>query len=407
MDNLEGTIFETYDSVYFDLDKTIWECFTPTGTSIGAYELNPPFEMLSGVIVKDVDGNYCRLQEGIRTVLELLDGSDMNMGVVSSGEKDNTPHDAQPSVLLLKKFNLYKYFNLGVICKAYINKKEYVRGFGKTLFIDDDDDKLQQVKTRPDVDVLDRKAFDGWDQILEQKKSNLVFGLTAFLKKKADEEFQYRSGADTLLNIYKAEQIYSHIEHKRSIGEDVSDSENVRWLKVKQQLPSLFEDAVKFLREMLTDTLLWEHGTGNRDNELSDMRRNTETPHTDLINEFTHCLAVLNDASSKIYDERSWPQVFIAIDTVINLIHMDYPYIQHLVWGDQQNMDDELEDYARTHKTPTSDLESISEHYLEKIEEKWEAFTDYLRSAGKGLQFVDSSQKSIILQKISELERVE
>ncbi len=86
MNNIEGTIFEDYSSVVFDLDRTIWECFTSEGTSIGAYAMTAPFELKSGLLIKDINGNYCKLQEGVRTIIKSLDADDINLGVVSSGE---------------------------------------------------------------------------------------------------------------------------------------------------------------------------------------------------------------------------------------------------------------------------------------------------------------------------------
>lgn len=387
MDNLEGTIFEKYDSIYFDLDKTIWECFSLKGTSMGAYNMNPPFEMLSGVLIKDIDGNHCKLQDGVRIVFKLLNDNDMNMGVISSGEKDNTVPSAQPSVLLLKKFGLWNYFNLGVLCKQGINKRNYIKGFGKTLFIDDDDENIQEVKVDENIDVLDRKAFEGWEQILQSQKTNLSFGLSMFLRKVAAEEFQYSSGADTLLNIYKAEQIYSYVKHKMQMGDDISDNENIRYLKVKEELPRLFEDAIKFLQEMLQATLDWENEHPSRDDELSSLREGDD-PHSKLKNDFMEALLTLMQASTGIYNEDKWASIFIAIDNVINLVHMDFPYITHMMWGDQQNVDLKLDEFFKNNDMTSSDKRDMSAQHLDKVEEKWEEFMDYLSRAGKGLKFM-------------------
>jgi len=388
MDNLEGTIFEKYDSVYFDLDRTLWDCFSLKGTSMGAYNMKPPFELLSGVIIKDIDGNHCKLQDGIRTILKLLNDNDMNMGIISSGEKEDTTPSAQPAVMLLKKFNLWSYFNLGVLCKQGINKRNYIKGFGKTLFIDDDEEQIQSVKVDENIDVLDRKAFEGWDQLLQSQKTNLSFGLSMFLNKVAAEEFQYNSSADTLLNIYKAEQIYSYVKNKRQMGDDISDSENIRYLKVKGELPRLFEDAIKFLQEMLQETLEWENTHPSRDDEQSPLREG-DTPHSKMKNDFMEALLTLMQASAGIYNEDRWPSIFVAIDNVINLAHIDFPYVQHMMWGDQQKMDQKLDEYFKNKDMTSLDKKDMAEHYLDKVEEKWTEFIDYLERAGKSLKFAE------------------
>jgi len=401
MNHLEGTIFEKYDSVYFDLDKTIWECFSAKGTSIGAYSMNPPFELASGVLVKDIDGNYCRLQDGIRTVLKLLNDQDMNMGIISSGEKENTVPLAQPSVLLLKKFNLWDYFNLGVLCKQGINKRNYIKGFGKTLFIDDNDEHIQEVKMNEDIDVLNRSAFDGWDQLLQSPKTNLSFGISMFLTKLAAEEFQYNSSADTLLNIYKAEQIYSYVKNKRQMGDDISDSENIRYLKVKSELPGLFEDAIRFLQEMLQDTLEWENTHDSRDDEQSPLREG-DAPHSKMKNDFMEALLMLIQASANIYNEDRWPDVFIAIDNVINLAHMDFPYIEHMISQETLKIENATEDYVKNNKMPKVDAEDFTRDQIDKLEERWNNFIEYLTRSGKALKFTAAHLPKVAWQIIPE-----
>ena len=177
-DVLRNTIFEKYDTIIFDLDNTIWDCFTPTGTGMGAYATEAPYELQEKNTIVDIRGNVIKLQEGIRECLEILDNNNKNLGIVSTGQKLSDivsrtpiPTQAQPSIMLLKKFDIYKYFNYDIILKAFANKLEYVRPLGETLFIDDKFDNLTNVQQNSKVDVLWRKSFQTWQQLLLPKRN--------------------------------------------------------------------------------------------------------------------------------------------------------------------------------------------------------------------------------------------
>lgn len=167
---LEHTIFEPYDTVIFDLDNTIWNCSASNGNRMGAYETEPPYKLISIGVLQDIKGNIIELQEGVAEILKILDQEDKNMGIVSRGEKINRPFDAQPSIMILKKFGLYQYFNYEVVLKAGIDKQEYCKPLGTTLFIDDDNTQLQSVMQRDDIDVLPRQSFQNWNILLMPKK---------------------------------------------------------------------------------------------------------------------------------------------------------------------------------------------------------------------------------------------
>lgn len=381
MDKLEGTILADYDTIYFDLDKTLWECYTSQGTSIGAYDMTPPFELKTGVMIKDIEGNFCKLQDGIRTILRLLDERNTNMGTLSSGEAENVTSGAQPSVLLLKKFDLYGYFNMGVVCKRGIDKREYALPFGKTLLIDDDDENLDSVKENELVDILDRKAFEDWDQLLQKKTSNLVLGLYSFLTKRAQKEFEFRSGASILLDLYKAELDYTPAKRKQGGEEEVSDEENVRFLQSKSNIPRLFEEAVQYLRNMLNDTI-----------EYSSKRSDYITDSQLVITTFSEALRVLNETSKYIYNADHWPQVFIVIDNVINLMHTDMTFIEHILLSDESTLSKSYEEHIGAEAITFEDKDDFG-YYLNKLQEEWNEFKDFLIQQGKSLQFTSESSK--------------
>lgn len=170
LDNLDDTIFGPYDTIIFDLDNTIWNCYSPNGDGIGAYETENPYKLVSPGVLQDIKGNIIKMQEGAMEVLKALDEDDKNMGIVSRGELFDRPFDAQPSIMILKKFEIYSYFNYEIILKVGIDKKEYCKPLGTTLFIDDDDTQLQSVMQRDDIDVLPRQSFQDWEILLTPKK---------------------------------------------------------------------------------------------------------------------------------------------------------------------------------------------------------------------------------------------
>ena len=178
---LEGTLLEPYNTIIFDVDGVIFDCFSASGESIPCFTTNAPYDLQNRDIAKDVTNNIIRLHHHVREVFEILDNNDINMGICSRGERRNTPFAAQPTTMLLKKFDIYKYFNLDVILKEGITKSNYVRPNGKTLFIDDSKEQLQDVEANTNVDVLSRDAFSDWVQLLQpMKTSSLCFGLIHF-----------------------------------------------------------------------------------------------------------------------------------------------------------------------------------------------------------------------------------
>ena len=185
------------------------------------------------------------------------------------------------------------------------------------------------------------------------------------------------------------------------MGDDISDSENMRYLKVKGELPRLFEDAVRFLQEMLQETLEWENTHSSRDDEQSSMRGD-DTPHSKMKNDFLNALLMLIQASAGIYNEDKWPDIFIAIDNVINLVHMDFPYIQHLIWGEEHAIEEAAYEYAKNVKMPTIDAKDFAAHHTDKLEERWNDFTEYLSRSGKALKFTASNSQKVSWQIVPE-----
>ena len=169
--NVKKSLFNDYDTVLFDLDSTIWDCFSPMGRSIPSLEMIPPFTLLDENTVKDSKNNILKLQENIKDVLENLDEYGLNLGVVSRSAVPELADEAQPAFMLLKKLDIYKFFNYIVVIKANINKADYARPDGKTLLIDDNVEQLRSVNQRGLVDVLNRHSFANWKDLFSESKN--------------------------------------------------------------------------------------------------------------------------------------------------------------------------------------------------------------------------------------------
>ena len=165
---IKNTILEKYNTIIFDIDGVLLDCFTSEGKDIGAFQTTPPFKLQEKNTVIDIKGNVIKLQEGIKDLIDILDYNDKNLGIVSRSSDRNKqlPFAAQPAVMLLKTFDIFRYFNYGITIKPDIEKVNYVKPSGKTLFVDDEKQWVENVNQREDVDVLWRKSFNNWKDLL-------------------------------------------------------------------------------------------------------------------------------------------------------------------------------------------------------------------------------------------------
>jgi predicted phosphatase len=165
---IKNTILEKYNTIIFDIDGVLLDCFTPEGKGIGAFQTTPPFKLQDKNTVIDIKDNIIKLQEGIKDLIDMLDYNSKNLGIVSrsSDRSKQVPAAAQPAVMLLKIFDIFKYFNYGVTIKSDIEKVNYVKPLGKTLFVDDEKQWVENVNQREDIDVLWRKSFNKWKDLL-------------------------------------------------------------------------------------------------------------------------------------------------------------------------------------------------------------------------------------------------
>ena len=152
----------------FDLDLTIWECFNKNNDPIWAKQMVTPFRLIDGYIIDDVNSR-CFLRKSIDQQLLKLHQENHEIGFLSVGAYHNLPYEIQPSILLLKKFNLYPFFN-------HIKRLEY-KTFDKAsvikdikeplVFYDDNINVLKSVQKFNNVTAVDSTKISNWDDYEE------------------------------------------------------------------------------------------------------------------------------------------------------------------------------------------------------------------------------------------------
>jgi hypothetical protein len=153
-----------FDTIIFDLDFTIWD-----GCEKGFWAklLTFPFR-LDGRTIYDTEKRYIKFHEGIETVLFNLNKHKINTGFLSIGGLQEVHHESQPSIICLRMFGIYEYFNYQkTITYKTEQKSKHIIPRGKTLFIDDNESMLIDVKnTHPQITVLNRYDFKNWEDII-------------------------------------------------------------------------------------------------------------------------------------------------------------------------------------------------------------------------------------------------
>lgn len=153
-----------FDTIIFDLDFTIWD---GCEKEFWAKLLTFPFR-LNDRTIYDTKNKFIKLHKGIEFVLFNLYENKINLGFLSIGGLQEIHHESQPSVICLRMFDIYKYFNHQ---KTIIYKTERKSNFiipkNKTLFIDDNEIVLTDVKKfHPQITVLNRYDFKNWEDII-------------------------------------------------------------------------------------------------------------------------------------------------------------------------------------------------------------------------------------------------
>jgi predicted phosphatase len=153
--------------IVFDLDKTIWDCTDKYGNSIWAKQLIPPYTFIDDNTIIDDCFSVCKLQKGFKEFIEKIENK---IVFLSNGLLFDSNETNQPSINVLKMFDLYKYFDKdSLLTYKTFKKEDYFNCNNEYLFFDDDDNHLINVKKHKNVLIIDRKSMGEWCDIIIQK----------------------------------------------------------------------------------------------------------------------------------------------------------------------------------------------------------------------------------------------
>jgi len=153
-----------YDTIIFDLDFTIWDGCRP---GFWAKLLQPPYTRSFDRIYGSND-EYVDLHHSFESIISELSRQGKNLGFASLGALPKVPYEEQPSIILLKMFKIYDYFQFNrILVYRDFSKTRHITPLGKTLYIDDAPEQLKEAKEfHSDIFTLDRKSFVNWRDIV-------------------------------------------------------------------------------------------------------------------------------------------------------------------------------------------------------------------------------------------------
>jgi len=150
--------------VWLDLDKTIWNCYSES--EVWAKQLESPFTLVDLERIDAANG-LCKIHEGFDSFIRNPRSNISSFNVITAGSRYNTFLSDQPSYCLL---SLLGY--LPLISNIVFKTKEFIKGDflrelnnEKIVLIDDDDKQLENAR-KNNIQVIDRKSFKTWKDIV-------------------------------------------------------------------------------------------------------------------------------------------------------------------------------------------------------------------------------------------------
>ena len=145
---------DNYDTYIFDLDDTLW-------SGHWAKMLVGNLKLVDDFTIEDELGNKLALKHGVKDFLKQK-SKVSKIGFVSRGGLIDIDKDNQPSIKVLRTFGILEYFNY---CRHTIYKTEdksrYVNPSGHTLYIDDNENDLNDVREKnKDTIFADSASLD-------------------------------------------------------------------------------------------------------------------------------------------------------------------------------------------------------------------------------------------------------
>lgn len=158
-----------HDHFVFDLDRTLFDTVDKFKNPIWAKQLVPPLTLSdSGDFLVDDVGSVCTLRKGVKELLDILRKNKKIVSFLSVGGVKSYPNKCQPSLQVLKAFDILKYFKGSRTLLYKTDKKiEFFKNKADLfVFFDDSQDHLQDVsRSHPDVTLVDAKDLLDFSKI--------------------------------------------------------------------------------------------------------------------------------------------------------------------------------------------------------------------------------------------------
>jgi len=160
-------VLENKQLYIFDIDRTLITSHNSAAELIWLKNMHPPFKKINDYIVEDAKGSISTLHRGAREMLFHLAKQKKDIGFLSAGALLDVRYDLQPSILIMKMFNIYSFFNSHKLLEyKTVKKEEHLKAFGECVFFDDDEKHIIPAYKLDNVTVIDRKSFTDWRQLL-------------------------------------------------------------------------------------------------------------------------------------------------------------------------------------------------------------------------------------------------
>lgn len=148
----------------FDLDETIFESRDKHGNQIWAKQLVHPLNLVSSDELIDDVFSTCKLRSGVRNFLDLLRLEKASVGFISNGRELNVPDDYQPSLSVLKKFEIYDHFTFCKVLQYKTDSKldavlRLTESIKNCTFYDDDTKVINEL-VKANIRVINSKTKD-------------------------------------------------------------------------------------------------------------------------------------------------------------------------------------------------------------------------------------------------------
>lgn len=153
-------------NIYFDLDGTIWNTYNKFGQPIWARQMIAPYNLIDNFTIQDDCLSICKLDTDIIDFLKKI--SLHKISYISRGGNLHVLNEEQPSVKLLKLFNIYEFFSDSKILlhKNQIKYEHIKINADKVFFIDDSNEELEKMKTaHPSIICINRNSFTSWKNL--------------------------------------------------------------------------------------------------------------------------------------------------------------------------------------------------------------------------------------------------